>query len=184
MSFCQNNPIIRPGSSCRPSRSNPRGDSIARGSAPWSSTPSPYIGKDPDAGQDWEQEEKGVTEDEMFGWHRWLKAHEFAQTQGDSEEQGSLVCCSPWDHKEWVTERLNSNSLQILPWSVCVCLKMWWVEVPFARKLNAQMQADPPPSRAVGHVSPVVPPLVVDMSQPCLSLAQHSFLCFILDLFR
>ena len=54
------------------------------------------IGKDPDAGRDWEHKKKGATEAEMVGWHH----HEFEQTQGNSEGQGSLVCCSPWDHKE------------------------------------------------------------------------------------
>ena len=58
------------------------------------------IGKDPDAGIDWGQEDKGVTEDEIVGWHHWINGHEFEQTLGDSEGQGSLVCCSPWDHKE------------------------------------------------------------------------------------
>ena len=53
------------------------------------------IGKDPDARKDWRQEEKGMTEDEMVGWHHWLNGHEFDQTLGDSEGQGSLVCCSP-----------------------------------------------------------------------------------------
>ena len=52
------------------------------------------IGKDPDARKDWRQE-KGMTEDEMVGWHHWLNGHEFDQTLGDSEGQGSLVCCSP-----------------------------------------------------------------------------------------
>ena len=46
------------------------------------------------------QEEKGVTEDEIVGWHRQLNAHEFEQTPGDSEGQGSLVCGSPWGCKE------------------------------------------------------------------------------------
>ena len=44
-----------------------------------------------------EQEEKGATEDEMVGWHRQFNGHEFEQTLGDSKEQGSLACCSPWD---------------------------------------------------------------------------------------
>ena len=44
--------------------------------------------------------EKGVTEDEMVGWHHQLNGHEFEQTLGDSEGQGSLECCSPWGHKE------------------------------------------------------------------------------------
>ena len=46
------------------------------------------------------KEEKGMTEDEMVGWHHRLNEHEFEQTQGDSEEQGSLACCSPWGCKE------------------------------------------------------------------------------------
>ena len=54
------------------------------------------IGKDPDAGKDWEQEEKGMTEDEMAAWHHWLNGHEFEQSQRDSEGQRSLVYCSPW----------------------------------------------------------------------------------------
>ena len=53
-----------------------------------------------DAGKDWGQEEKQVTEDEMVGWYHWLSGHEFEQTLRDSEEQGSLVCCSPWGYKE------------------------------------------------------------------------------------
>ena len=48
-------------------------------------------GKDPDAGKDWRQEEKGVTEDEMVGWHHWLSGHEFKQTPGDIKGQGRLA---------------------------------------------------------------------------------------------
>ena len=58
------------------------------------------IGKDPDAGKDWRQEEKGTTEDEMIGRQHRLNGHEFEQTLGDSEGQGSLACCSPWGSKE------------------------------------------------------------------------------------
>ena len=66
------------------------------------------IGKDPDAGKDWGQEEKGTTEDEMVGWHHWLNGHEFEQALGDGEGQGGLVCCSPRGHKESdTTEWLN-----------------------------------------------------------------------------
>ena len=43
---------------------------------------------------------EGVIEDEMVGWHHWLNGHEFEQTLGDGEEQGSLLCCSPWGRKE------------------------------------------------------------------------------------
>ena len=57
------------------------------------------IGKDPDAGKDWRQE-KGMTEDELVGWHHRLHGHEFEQAPGDSEEQGSLLCYRPWGRKE------------------------------------------------------------------------------------
>ena len=59
-----------------------------------------HIGKDPDAGKDWGQEEKGVTEDEMVGWHHQINGHEFEQTLGDREGQTSLVCCGSWSCKE------------------------------------------------------------------------------------
>ena len=69
------------------------------------------IGKDPDAGKDWRLEKKGVTEDEMVGWHHWLNWHESKQTQGSGERQGSLAYCSPWGHKELdTTEGLNNNN--------------------------------------------------------------------------
>ena len=58
------------------------------------------IEKDPDAGKDWGREEKGTTEDEMVGWHHQLKGSEFEHTQGDSEGHVSLVCYSPWGHRE------------------------------------------------------------------------------------
>ena len=58
------------------------------------------IGKDSDAGEDWRQEEKGTTDDEMVGWHRWLNGHELAQAPGVGEGQGRLACCSPLGHKE------------------------------------------------------------------------------------
>ena len=58
------------------------------------------FGKDPDAGKDWRHEQKGETEDEMVEWHHQLNGLEFEQALGDSEEQGSLVCCSSWDHKQ------------------------------------------------------------------------------------
>ena len=58
------------------------------------------IGKDSDAGRDWGQEEKGTTQDEMVGWYHRLNGYEFEQAPGDGERQGSLVCCSPWSHRE------------------------------------------------------------------------------------
>ena len=61
---------------------------------------SQLIGKNPDAGEVWRQEKKRLTEDEMVGWHHGLNGCELEQTLGDSEGQGSLVCCSPWGYKE------------------------------------------------------------------------------------
>ena len=78
------------------------------------------LGKDPDAGKDWRQEEKGTTEGggrrqeekrttyEMVGWHHQLDGHELQQALGVGDRQGSLPCCSPWGHKELDTsEWLN-----------------------------------------------------------------------------
>ena len=58
------------------------------------------IGKDPDAGKDWGQEEKGTAEDETVGWHHWLDGYEFKQAPGVADRQGTLVCCNPWGRKE------------------------------------------------------------------------------------
>ena len=66
------------------------------------------IGKDPDTGKESGQEEKVTTEDEVVVCHHRLNGHDFEQTPGDGEGQWSLVCCSPWGHKELdTTERLN-----------------------------------------------------------------------------
>jgi len=70
------------------------------------------IGKDPDAGRDWRQEEKGTTEDEMAGWHHRLNAHEFEWTPGVGDGQGSLACCNSRGCKESdTTELLNWTEL-------------------------------------------------------------------------
>ena len=70
---------------------------------------SQLTGKALDAGKKIEGKRR-ATENEMVGWHHQLKGHEFQQTLGDGEGQGSLACCSPWDHKESdMTERLNNT---------------------------------------------------------------------------
>ena len=85
-----------------------RTDAEAETSIFWSPDVKSWLtGKDPDAGEDWGQEEKRATEDETVGWHHQLNEHQFEQTLGDSEGQGSLVCCSPWGHKE-------SNTIELL----------------------------------------------------------------------
>ena len=71
------------------------------------------IGKDPDAGRNWGQEEKGTTEDEMAGWHHQLNGHEFEWTSGVNDGQGGLAYCDSWGHKESdTTERLNWTELK------------------------------------------------------------------------
>ena len=72
------------------------------------------IGKGPDAGKVWGQEEKGTTEDEMAGLHHWLNGQGFGWTAGVGDGQGGLVCCGSWGHKEWNTTNywteVNSSS--------------------------------------------------------------------------
>ena len=82
------------------------------------------IGKDPDAGKDWRQEEKGITEDEIVASHHWFNGHEFEQALGDSERQESLACCSPWGCQESdMTEWLNWTDYKwILLWFIIASL--------------------------------------------------------------
>ena len=77
------------------------------------------IGKDPDAGRDWRQEEKGTTEDEMDGWHHGLNGHEFEWTPGVGDGPGGMACWDSRGRKESdTTERLNWTELN---WG------FWWV---------------------------------------------------------
>ena len=82
------------------------------------------IGKNSDAGRDWGQAEKGMTEDEMAGCHHWIDAHEFEWTLGDGDGQGSLACCDSWGRKE-------SDTTEWLNWTegfnkVCSFIKIRW----------------------------------------------------------
>ena len=81
------------------------------------------IGKDSDAGRDSGQE-KGMTEDEMAGWHHWLDGRESEWTPGDGDRQGGLVCCNSWGRKKSdTTERLNwTEWLGLTSWEWCQCL--------------------------------------------------------------
>ena len=79
------------------------------------------IGKDPDAGKYWRQEEKGTTEDEMVGWHHGLNGHGFEQAPGVGDGPRGLWCCSPWGHKESdMTEQLNWTW-----WGACIMTNDW-----------------------------------------------------------
>ena len=71
--------------------------------------------KNPDSGKDWRLEEKGMTENKMVGWHHQLDGHESEQAPEVGDGQGSLVCCSPWGHKE-------SDMAEWLNWTIGVSL--------------------------------------------------------------
>ena len=99
------------------------------------------IWKDPNAGKDWRWEEKGMTEDEMVGWHHWLNGHKFEWTLGIGDGQGGLACYSPWGGEELdMTERLNwtagtTRHLWILStWNVS-CPK-WYVLCKIGTRLQ------------------------------------------------
>ena len=80
-----------------------------------------------DAGKDWRQEEKGMTEDEMVGWHHRLDWHEFEQVPGVGDGQGSLACCSPWGCKELdTTERLNWTELKFFISFMSIRVSIWY----------------------------------------------------------
>ena len=84
------------------------------------------IGKDPDAEKDWRQKEKGMTENEIVGWHHWLNGHESEWTLGVGDGQGGLACCDSWGCKESDTsERLNWTEwkFQIAQWIVQTLLR-------------------------------------------------------------
>ncbi len=84
------------------------------------------IGKDPDAGRDWGQEEKGTTEDEMAGWHHWLDGRESEWTPGVGDGQGGLVCCDSWGLKELdTTERLIWSDL-VFPILLFPSISLHW----------------------------------------------------------
>ena len=85
-----------------------RTDAKAEAPVLWPPDVNLFIGKDPGAGKDWRQEEKGMTKDEMIGWHHQLNGLEFEQAPGDGKGQGCLVCFSPWGHRvrhNWATEQ-------------------------------------------------------------------------------
>ena len=96
------------------------------------------IGKDSDAGRDWGQEEKWMTEDEMAGWHHWLDGRESAWTPGVGDGQGGLACCSSWGRKESdMTEWLNWTELDCSPpgssiYGISQTRILEWVAISFS----------------------------------------------------
>ena len=95
------------------------------------------IGKDPNAGKDRRQEEKGMTEDEMVGWHHWLNGHEFEQALGVGDGQGSLACCSSWACKESkTTEQLNWTDMIFQSFSLLSQSPLLTFELLLIHRLN------------------------------------------------
>ena len=89
------------------------------------------IGKDPDAGRDWGQEEKRMTEDEMVGCHHWINGHEFGWTLGTGDGQGVLACCLLRGHRESeTTEQLNWTELKgVVDFKVVRYLIFCWLYI-------------------------------------------------------
>ena len=111
------------------------------------------LGKDPNAGKDWGQEEKGTTEDEMVGWHHQLYGHEFKQPPGVVDRQGSLACYSPLGHNELdTTERLNWTVLLLFYVSVFWPRGLWNISLPTKNQthtyaLEGQVLTTGPPGK-------------------------------------
>ena len=84
--------------------------------------------KSPNAGKDWGQEEKGTTEDEMFGWYHRLDGHGFGWTPGVGDGQGGLACCGSWDRRvghDWAT-KLNWCVINILYFHLHLCIPVFY----------------------------------------------------------
>ena len=105
------------------------------------------IWKDPDAGKDWRWEEKGMTEDEMVGWHHQLNGHELEQAPGVSDGQGSLACCSPWVAK---------SRTRLRDWTELNCAAFLWtsfvmchLQGPWASQVSPMVKNLPAYAREV-----------------------------------
>ena len=96
--------------------------------------------KDPDAGKDWRGEEKGMTENEMAGWHHWLNGHESEWTPGVGNGQGSLECCSPWGRKEtWLRDWTELNlKIRAHKWRNIIPISFLYNIKPLLRKKSFQ----------------------------------------------
>ena len=90
------------------------------------------IAKDSDAGKDWGQAEKGMTEDEMAGWHRRLDGHEFEWTPGVGDGQGGLACCNSWGRKE-------SDTTEWLNWAEPSVKQTLWIQIICWRHSNVNI---------------------------------------------
>ena len=98
------------------------------------------IGKDSDAGRDWGQEEKGMTEEEMAGWHHRLDGREFEWTPGAGDGQGGLACCDSWGRKEWDTTEWTE-----LNWHNILIFASWRTKIKYLFSGPLQKKVTMPP---------------------------------------
>ena len=117
----------------------------------WPYAKSWLIWKDPNAGKDWGQEEKGTTEDEMVGWHQWLDGHGFGWTPGAGNGQGGLACCSSCGGKE-LTRLSDWTELNWL----CLCLSSYFVHVCEKKKSEGAFYGNKWPLKKCNTAGPKV----------------------------
>ena len=101
------------------------------------------IGKDSNAGRDWGQEKKGMTEDEMVGWHHWLDGRESEWPPGVGDGQGGLACCNSWGHKvkhDWATELNWTDPKQVMRWHSKSRGKGFWLQGGYMNFLGLLLQ--------------------------------------------
>ena len=123
------------------------------------------IGKDPDVGRDWGQEEKGTTEDEMAGWHHGLDGRECEWTPGVGDGQGGLACCDSWGRKAWdMTERLNWTELNYFTILYWFCHTLTWIHHGCTCVPHLETPSHIPP-----HTIPLGHPSI-----PALSILYHA----------
>ena len=135
-----------------------RTDTVAEAPILWSPDMKNWlIWKDLDAGKDWRQEEKGMTEDEMVRWHNWLMDVEFEQAPGVGDGQGSLVCCIPWGRKESdTTEWKGANFTILCP----ICFIHIWGSWDEAEEFGP-IQLTPPSMPFKSPLHLYTPPLLI-----------------------
>ena len=92
----------------------------------------------------WRQKDKGVAEDEMVAWHHQLNGHELEQTRGDSEGQGSLVCYSPWGHRQSDTTNQQQQQQPYVVWKLDVKHKDFVVSKAAGLLNNCSLQSNGP----------------------------------------
>ena len=110
------------------------------------------IGKDPDSGKDWGQEEKEMTEEKMVGWHHQLNGHEFGRTLAVGDGQGGLECWGSWGRKELdLTEWLNWTELMQLLFQLNNLFDHQLFGLPFAGIRNSEVNIYPRGTGSVGE---------------------------------